>query len=171
MGRAVFPPCYLTRGQTMVEVMKMMKTSFRRTYASMPQFPGLLYSIPLTPWQATVDPSLCQRLLDTHRQVWVSLLWGHCSFLLVSGAHSVLLYPPRVCFPSSVLDYVKVIMLKVVYLNSSLSTVIELCNLWTQLSSGLHVSHQFRNMYLLSPHCVWGFVLGIRNRKMNKTTS
>ena len=27
------------------------------------------------------------RLLDTHRQVWVSLLWGHCSFLLGPGAH------------------------------------------------------------------------------------
>ena len=73
--------------------------------------------------------SLHWRLLDTHRQVWVSLLWGYCSFLLVSGAHNVLLCPPRVCFPSSVLDYVKVIMLKVVYLNSSLSTLIELCNL------------------------------------------
>ena len=26
-------------------------------------------------------------------------LWGHCSFLLGPGAHSVLLCPPRVCFP------------------------------------------------------------------------
>ena len=26
-------------------------------------------------------------LLDTHGQVWVSLLWGHCSFLLGPGAH------------------------------------------------------------------------------------
>ena len=89
----------------------------------------LLYSVPPSLQQATTNPHLCQRLLDTHRQVWVSLLWGYCSFLLVSGAHNVLLCPPRVCFPSSVLDYVKVIMLKVVYLNSSLSTLIELCNL------------------------------------------
>ena len=36
--------------------------------------------------QATMDPCLCWRLLDTHRQVWVSLLWVHCSFLPGSGA-------------------------------------------------------------------------------------
>ena len=33
-------------------------------------------------------------------QVWVSLLWGHCSFLLGPGVHKVFLSPPRVCFPS-----------------------------------------------------------------------
>ena len=27
-------------------------------------------------------------LQNTHRQVWVSLLWGHCSFLLGHGANS-----------------------------------------------------------------------------------
>ena len=32
------------------------------------------------------DPRLCQRPLVTHRQVWVSLLWGPCSFLLGPGA-------------------------------------------------------------------------------------
>ena len=32
------------------------------------------------PRQATVNPHLHQRLLDTHRQGWLSLLWGHCSF-------------------------------------------------------------------------------------------
>ena len=44
------------------------------------------------PQQATVDPPLCRRHLDTHRQIWLSLLWGHCSFLLAPG-----LCPPRVC--------------------------------------------------------------------------
>ena len=39
--------------------------------------------------QATADPHLHWRLLDTHGQVWVSLLWGHCSLLLGSGAHKV----------------------------------------------------------------------------------
>ena len=34
MGRAVFPPCYVIRGQTMVEVMKIMVTSFKRSHAS-----------------------------------------------------------------------------------------------------------------------------------------
>ena len=33
MGGAVFPPCCLTWGQTMVEVMKIMVTSFKRSHA------------------------------------------------------------------------------------------------------------------------------------------
>ena len=33
MGGAVFPPCCLTWGQTMVEVMKIMGTSFERSHA------------------------------------------------------------------------------------------------------------------------------------------
>ena len=32
MGRALFPPCYLTWGQTKVEVMKIMATSFKRSH-------------------------------------------------------------------------------------------------------------------------------------------
>ena len=32
------------------------------------------------------------------RQVWLSLLRGHCSFLLGPGAHKILLCPPKVCF-------------------------------------------------------------------------
>ena len=46
----------------------------------------LLHSVLPTLAQATPDPCVCWRLLDTHRQVWVSLLWGHCSFLLGPGA-------------------------------------------------------------------------------------
>ena len=34
MGGAVFPPCCLTQGQTMVEVMKIMGTSFKRSHTS-----------------------------------------------------------------------------------------------------------------------------------------
>ena len=33
MGGAVFPPCSLTRDQSMVEVMKIMATSFKSSYA------------------------------------------------------------------------------------------------------------------------------------------
>ena len=33
MDKAAFPPCYLTWGQTMVEVMKIMATSFKRSHA------------------------------------------------------------------------------------------------------------------------------------------
>ena len=46
-------------------------------------------SVPPTLQQATIDLHLCWRLLDTHGQVWVSPLWGHCSLLLGSGAHKV----------------------------------------------------------------------------------
>ena len=44
---------------------------------------------------------LCRRLLDTHRQVQLSLLWGHCSFLLVPGAHGVFFVPSKSLFPQS----------------------------------------------------------------------
>ena len=57
--------------------------------------PGLLYLVLLTPWPATVDPCLLQRLLDTHRDVWLRLYWGHCSFLLGPGAHKVLFVPSK----------------------------------------------------------------------------
>ena len=40
---------------------------------------ALPHSVPPTLRQATANPRLHQRLLHTHRQVWVSLLWGHCS--------------------------------------------------------------------------------------------
>ena len=45
-----------------------------------------LHSVPPTLQQATADPHLRWRLLDTHRKFWVSLLWGHCSFFLGLGA-------------------------------------------------------------------------------------
>ena len=51
---------------------------------------ALLHSVLLTLQQATTDPSICWRLLDNSGQVWVSLLWGHCSFLLDPGAHKFL---------------------------------------------------------------------------------
>ena len=46
----------------------------------------LLHSVPPMLQQVPADLCLHQRLLDTHGQVWVSLLWGHCSFLLGSGS-------------------------------------------------------------------------------------
>ena len=58
-------------------------------------------SVPPTLHQATTYPRLCQRLVDTHRQVWVSLLWGHCSFLLGPGAYKVLFVPSKSVFPQS----------------------------------------------------------------------
>ena len=73
--------------------MKIMVTSFTGPKHTM------LHPVPLTLQQSTIDPHLHQKLLDTPRQVWVSLLWGHCFFLLCPGVHKVLLCPPRVYFP------------------------------------------------------------------------
>ena len=78
-GWSCVPPLLFTWGQTMMEVMKIMVTSFKRSHAC------TLHSVPPALQQGTDDPRLRQRLLDTHRQVWVSLMWRHCSFLLGSG--------------------------------------------------------------------------------------
>ena len=48
------------------------------------------HSVPPTLQEATANPRLCRRHLATHEQIWVSLLWGHCSFLLRPGAHKFL---------------------------------------------------------------------------------
>ena len=77
----------------MVEVMKIMVISSQRSRAP--------HSMPLTLQQATADPHLHRRLLDTHRQVWVSVFWSHCSFLMGSGEHKVLFVPSKSLFPQS----------------------------------------------------------------------
>ena len=73
-----------------------MATSFKRFRAHT----AALASLTLR--QATADPHLYRRLLDTHRQVGVSLLWGHCSFLLAPGAHKALFVPSESLFSSPV---------------------------------------------------------------------
>ena len=71
----------------------------------MPAHPGaprtVIFSAPRL-WQATVSPSLCQRLLDTHRQVCFFLLRGLAPFSWVLVHMKFCLSPPRVCFPSPV---------------------------------------------------------------------
>ena len=54
--------------------------------------------MPLSPGQATTNPHLHRRPSNTHRQVWLSLLWGHCSFSLGPGAHKVLFMPSQSLF-------------------------------------------------------------------------
>ena len=54
---------------------------------------ALQHSVPPTLHQATADPRLHRRLLDTYGQVWVSLLWGHWSFLLSPSVHKVFFVP------------------------------------------------------------------------------
>ena len=91
-SRRVGAAKWLKWTETVVEVMKIMVTSFKRpTYA-------LLHSVPPALQQATADPCLHRRLLHTHGRVWVSLLWGQCSFLPGPGAYKVL-WPPSICFP------------------------------------------------------------------------
>ena len=79
----------------MVEVMKIMGPP------SKGPMQALLHSVPPTLQQATVEPCFCPRLLDTHKQVWVNLFWGHCSFLLGPGTHKVLFVPSKSLFPQS----------------------------------------------------------------------
>ena len=83
----------------MVAVMKLMATSFRRSHART----AALSAPDLQ--QATSNPHHWWRLLDTHRQVWVSLLWGHCSFVRGPGAHKVLFVSSKSLFPQSCVSF------------------------------------------------------------------
>ena len=78
----------------MVEVMKMMVTSFTRSHDA------LMHTVPPTLQQATADLCL-PRDSWTHGQVWVSLLWGRCSFLLGPGAHNLLFMHSKSQFTQS----------------------------------------------------------------------
>ena len=62
----------------MVEVMKIIVTSLKGPMQA------LLHSVLPTLQQATADPHLWQTLLDTHREVWVSL--GVESLLISPGS-------------------------------------------------------------------------------------
>ena len=62
---------------------------------------ALLHSVPPTQQQVTASTRLHQRTLGTHGQVWVSLLCGHCSFLLGPGVHKAMFVPSKSLFPQS----------------------------------------------------------------------
>ena len=79
----------------MVEVIKIMGPP------SKGPMQALLHSVPPTLHQAATEPCLCQRLLDTHKQVWVNLFWGHFSFLLGPGKHTFLFVPSKSLFSQS----------------------------------------------------------------------
>ena len=70
MGGAVFPFYYLTSAQTMVEIMEIMVTSFKRSSA------GTAVLSASNPEAGHHLPTPHQRLLDTQENVWVTLLWG-----------------------------------------------------------------------------------------------
>ena len=77
----------------MVEVIKIMATSIEMSHATL--------SAP-NPAAGHHQPTPPLETRDTHGQVWVSLLWGHCSFLMGSGVHKVLLLLSQSLFPSPV---------------------------------------------------------------------
>ena len=77
----------------MVEVMKIMTTSFKRSHAL-----TATLSAP-NPAAGHRQPTPPPETPDNHRQVWVSLLWGHCSFLLGPGVQKVLFVPSKSLFP------------------------------------------------------------------------
>ena len=93
MGGAVFPPCYLTWGQTMVEVMKIMVTSFKSSHActathSAPNpVAGHRWPTPPLETPGHSQASLGQSLVG--------------SLLLGPGAHKVLFVPSKSLFPQS----------------------------------------------------------------------
>ena len=64
--------------------------------------PELLLPVLPSPQQATADPHLHKRPSNTHRQVWLSLLWAHCSFPQVLACTRFYLSPFQnlnLCFP------------------------------------------------------------------------
>ena len=60
-----------TWGQTMVEVMKLMAPRSKGPMHALRQ------AVPPALQQATANPRLHWRLLDTQGQIWISILWGH----------------------------------------------------------------------------------------------
>ena len=86
------PPCYLTWGQTIVEV-KIMVISFKKSHASTATLRAP------TLQQATTDPCLCQRLLDTSGKTG-SVSYGVTALFSWILMHTTFcLCPPRVYFP------------------------------------------------------------------------
>ena len=75
--------------------MKIMATSFKGSHActatlSAPN-PAAGHRRPTPPLETP----------GHYGQVWVSLLWGHCSLLIGPGAHKVLIVPSKSLFPQS----------------------------------------------------------------------
>ena len=91
---AVFSPCYLTRDQTMVEVMKKMATSFRRSSACRSQCPNSEASH-RHPMPLPGTPGLTGKSGSVSCGVTPSFSW-------VLVCTSFCLYPPRIYFPSPV---------------------------------------------------------------------
>ena len=90
---AVFPPCNLTWGQTIVEVMKIMSTSFKKSHAR------TAHSVPPALQQATSNPRLPW-------DSWILMGKSGSVFCGVTAPFTGVLVhtrfclcPPKVCFP------------------------------------------------------------------------
>ena len=85
MGSSKEDPSYSLVAQMVKHLPAVWETWVRSLGWKDPKGPMhvLLHSVPPTLQQATTNPCLCWRLLDTHRQVWVSLSW---SLLLSPGS-------------------------------------------------------------------------------------
>ena len=78
----------------MVELLATSKMNYANTC-----LPGLLLPVPLSVWQATVNPRLQRRPSDICKQIWLNLQWGHCSFPLGPGVHGFGWPSKSLCFP------------------------------------------------------------------------
>ena len=82
----------------------------KRTYANT-DFPGLLVLVPFPLQQDSVDLHLCRRTSNIHRQVWLSFLWGPCSFPLGLVAHKILFLSYKCLFPPGLWRFWNQVML------------------------------------------------------------
>ena len=79
----------------MVEVMKIMATSFKRSHAHTATFSAL------KPPAGHLRPMPLPETPGHLPSIWVNLLWGHCSFLLGPAMHNILFVPSKSLFPQS----------------------------------------------------------------------
>ena len=94
-GWGCVPSLLFTWGQTIVEVMKIMGASFKMSHACTATF-----SAP-NPIAGHNHPTPLPKSPGHSQQVWVSLLWGHHSFLIGPGALKALLVPSKSLSPQS----------------------------------------------------------------------
>ena len=86
MGGAVFPLCWPVFGRGNVGNGNLLQKDLGQHTTPM----TVVFSAP-DPRQTIVNPHLRQRLLDTHKHVWLSLLWGSLLLSLGPDVHKVLL--------------------------------------------------------------------------------
>ena len=99
MGRLCSLPVVWPESKLWWRLMKIMATSFKRSHA-----PTVTLSAP----NPEAGHHRLMPLLETpghSREIYVSLFWGHCSFLLGPGAHRVLFVPSKSLFPQSCVSF------------------------------------------------------------------